>query len=108
MPTEFKHIRIEFSGGFWCGKTLDSRSPVPQEAELANGYYLMNEQGTIAGLFDRLSMAAVRLIRMRGWSVNEMNQAGFDGRHAYALVERIEYEVEIVLRFRYCAVREHC
>lgn len=99
MESTGDHVLLEFVGGYWDGKFLDNESDDGMEAELANGYYRMTDGGTVGKGFGELAPEAVEFAQVRGWQAEE--KAGLGGNHAYLVVERLEEDNEILVRFQW-------
>lgn len=92
-------ILIEFLGGDWDGKTLDSQSPDEEERELLWGCYDMTGQGTVGGAFHGVSMS-----QLEGSLKGERSLRNIKlerGSHKYTVVERVEEGNEILVRLKY-------
>ena len=94
-----KRIILEFIGGYWDGKTLDTASSDPDEASLASGYYLMTHEGTIGKGFEGVSEEAVAYAHKHGWEAAK--DVGFRWGHVYRVIERLEEGDEILVRLKY-------
>jgi hypothetical protein len=58
----------------------------------------MTDGGTLGKGFGELSPEAVEFAQGRGWQAEE--RTGLDGNHAYHVVERLEEDNEILVRFQ--------
>jgi hypothetical protein len=93
------HVLLEFVGGYWDGKFLDNESDDGMEAQLANGYYRQTGDGAVGQGFSGVSPEAAEFAQIRGWQAEEDPALAAD--HAYQVVERLEEDDEILVRFQY-------
>jgi hypothetical protein len=94
-----EHVLLEFVGGYWDGKFLDNESDDGMEAELANGYYRITSGGAVGKGIGGLSPEAAEFAQVRGWQAEE--DAALGGNHDYHVIERLEEDNEILVRFQY-------
>jgi len=98
-----ERIILEFIGGYWDGKTLDTASSDAEEVMLARGYYLMAHDGRIEAGIEGVSPEAIAFAQKHGWE--GAIEAGFRSTHVYRVVERLEEGQEILVRFKYSQKR---
>ena len=99
-----KPIVLEFTGGYWDGKTVRTDSPDQEEVFLAAGCYEMSHHGTIGQECVGLSQDVVAFARNHGWEAAK--GASLHGAHRYLVTERRETEAEIVVTFKYDPMRD--
>ena len=97
-----KTIVLEFAGGYWEGKSLNTDSADQEEAFLAAACYEMSHHGAIGGECAALSDDAVTYARIHGWPRSQ--EGTLRGDHRYLVTERRETEGEIVVRLRHVPV----
>ena len=104
-----KRIVIEFIGGFKDGDCLRSDSEDPEEVKSALSYYLVfSKQGTIGKRFRAISDARWNELE----DIVEVTDAGpvlmrapiAGMNHVYEVVDRIEDDDRILVRYQYKGV----
>ena len=60
---ERKRILIEFFGGDWDGRSLDTESQDPDERRFVHHCFFMTRQGTVARAFHGASLSQFRRVR---------------------------------------------
>ncbi len=93
-----KSITLEFTGGYWNGKSLRTDSADQEESLLAMACYELAHHGAIGAECAGMSDDAVTFARLHGWAAAQ--EAGLQGTHRYRVTERRETEREIVIQFR--------
>ena len=95
-----KRILIEFIGGDWDGKTLDSHSPDKAERMYEQSCLFLTRDGTVGKAFHGFSMIAFD--RMRKGEIS-MDDAKPSGRktHKYTVTERLDEGDEVLIRLKY-------
>jgi hypothetical protein len=96
-----KRLVLQFEGGGWHGRSLDSQSADTHEALLAVAYYCVTDQGTVGKACDWRPTAA--------WLQRDATgPAGTDiGRDChYRVTQRIEDEERVLVRFEWRAKDE--
>jgi len=94
-------ILIEFyGGGDWDGKTLDSHSSDPREAQIAFHYYDFTRNGEIGRAFHGVSMGQFeRMVRGEITSSDLKFEPGKS--HKYTVMERLDEGDEVLVRIKY-------
>ncbi len=105
MPGTSKTVLVQFVGGFQDGRRLNSRSSDPAEAQEALGQYFMSSEGTVGKRFRTVSEAGWRemqeIIEVTPDGPRLKREPIYGMDHVYELVERIEDDTTIALRFEY-------
>lgn len=96
-----KRVVIEFFGGCWDGRSLDTGSSDPQERKLAHGCYFKTEDGTIGRGLEGLSPQAHEFGLGHGWEDPE--QPGYDPGEDYQVVEKVDEAERMVVKLRHHA-----
>jgi hypothetical protein len=96
MPAE-KRIRLEFSGGYWDGKTLDSQSTDMDEVEWLRTILFLTKNGTKGQAFHGLSPDAARFLASQGWP----KPKGGGSTHQYTVTNKIETDTGIFVTLQY-------
>ncbi len=94
-----KPITLEFSGGYWDGKSLHTDSDDQEESLLATACYEMTQHGAIGAECGGMSDDAVTFARLHGWAAAK--EAGLQGAHRYRVIEPRETERKIMVMFRH-------
>ena len=92
---------LEFLGGDWDGKMLDSQSSDREEVKLAQGYFWMTGDGTIGKRIDELSEQAKKFAEGHDWKPSE--EPGADNSHTYEVIERREEGERLLVRLKHGA-----
>ena len=92
---------LEFLGGTWDGKMLDSQSPDREEVRLAQGYFWMTDDGTVGKGIDGLSEQAREFAENHGWTPS--HEPGADTSHSYEVIERREEGERLLVRLKHGA-----
>lgn len=62
---------LQFLGGWWHGRSLDSQSPDPEERILAQTLYFLASDGKVGGKIAGLSAEAIQFAGKRNWEPPE-------------------------------------
>lgn len=92
-----KRILIEFVGGDFDGRTLDSESPNEHERWLVDSCMSMTHNGTVGCAFHGFSMSTIEA-RMRG---EEVEAGSPKGTHKYTVLDRLDDGDEVLIRMGY-------
>ncbi len=79
-----KRFVLEFLGGDWDGRLLDSQSDDHEEVVLSQVYYFLTQDGTIGKGFNQYSEQALAFAHKRGWMAPDGPSKG----HDYKVIER--------------------
>ncbi len=79
-----KRFVLEFLGGDWDGRCLDSQSTDHDEVVLAQVLYFKTQDGTIGKGFSELTEKAIAFAQKRGWMEDGSPSKG----HDYRVIER--------------------
>jgi hypothetical protein len=96
-----KRVVLEFFGGCWNGRSLDSGSSDAEERKLAHGYYFKTEDGTIGHGIKELSPQAHDFARKHGWE--DSDEPGYESGENYQVVEKVDEAERMVVKFRHHA-----
>ena len=91
-----KRVVLQFEGGDWHGRSLDSGSPDTHEALLAAAYYCLTDQGKVGRSCDGRPIA--RWFRQRA---ADPGRSDFAEDCRYHVVQRAEDDQRIVVKFEY-------
>ena len=94
-------VLIEFIGGCWDGKNLDSQSADEVERTYVTGIYAMTHHGEVGRAFRGFSMDSLDQSRKKGLSMEKFIDAGASANHRYTVTDRIERDNEILIRLEY-------
>ena len=95
-----KRILLEFVGGYWDGKTIDSTSQDPQERQwVRNSLFLYGERHNWEGVSRHIAYWARILAQEHG--MDAARAAGVHGQHVYRVIERLEEGDEVLVRLKY-------
>lgn len=99
-----KRILIEFLGGDWDGKTIDSQSSDETERMHVHTCLHLTRNGTVGRSFHGASMQMSDMLKKGECSLNDWKPVGGE-THKYTVVERLEEHDEVLIRMK-CSVRE--
>jgi hypothetical protein len=91
-----KRMLLQFIGGYWDGKTLDTASSDPTETWLAGAYYWLTNEATVGTTFQGLSRATRDFFEKHSWRFPK--EMGRTGTHVFRVTERIEEHGQIVVK----------
>jgi len=94
-----RSVALQFTGGYWDGRSLHTDSDDEEEALLATACYEMTHHGAIGAECGGMSDDAVTFARLHGWA--GAKEAGLQGVHRYRVIERRETERETIVVFRH-------
>jgi len=101
MPDPDQRVLIEFSGGDWDGKTLDSDSQDESERFRVRTILAMTNNGTVGRAFHGLSMAAGEMLRRGEASIKKSQGRGPRPMHRYTVTGRLDEGNETLIRIRH-------
>jgi hypothetical protein len=94
-----QRILIEFIGGDWDGKTLDSQSADDTERQAIDCCLYMTDNGTVGKAFHGGSISMLYSL-MKGRQMPERKSEP-KGMHKYTVFERLDEDNEVLIRIRY-------
>ncbi len=93
-----KRVVIEFFGGCWDGRALDSGSEDSDERKLAHSCYFKTGDGTIGEKIAALPPLAEDFAARRQWTAPEGVNGG---ESSYHVVEKVDEAERIVVKMRH-------
>lgn len=94
-----KRFVLEFLGGDWDGKCLDSQSADHEEVVLAQVFYFKTQDGTVGKGFNQFTDQAIQFACKRGW----MEPNGASKGHDYKIIERRDEGDRTRLRLKHAS-----
>lgn len=94
-----KQILVEFLGGDWDGRTIDSLSGDPLEASLAIMFCEVLHGGTEGKGWKGVSMSQMERARRGELKAEQIDQV--TKTHQYTVVERLEDDNTVYFRMKY-------
>jgi hypothetical protein len=95
-PTRFL---LEFVGGYWDGKTIDSASQDADERDRVWQCLWLTENGMVGRAYMGVSPAGIEYLKEHGPQATR--DAGFRISHVYRIAERLEEGNEVLIRLKY-------
>ncbi|NUQ63417.1 MAG: hypothetical protein HUU20_13140 [Pirellulales bacterium] len=94
-----KRFVLEFIGGDWDGRQLDSESTDHDEKLLSQVYYFKTQDGTVGKGFNQFSEQALAFAQKRGWMEPDAPSKG----HDYKVIERRDEGDRTRLRLKHAS-----
>ena len=98
---EEKRILIEFIGGDWDGKTIDSHSPEEEDRHHVQTCLHMTRNGTVGKAFHGMSMQSSDQLARGEITFDDTKRPEGRRTHKYTVVERLDVDDEVLIRMRY-------
>ncbi len=98
---EGKRFLIEFIGGDWDGKTLDSHSRDEIERMHVKQCLFMTDNGTIGKAWHGISMETSSRLAKRAIPTSDLKRPEGGKTHKYTVVERLDEDDDVLVRVEY-------